>query len=388
MIDFRKIRDDYREELLTNILPFWTEHGFDSMNGGFFGVLGRNGELLSTDKGGWVHGRFTWILSEVYRSIDKNRKWYEYAEHAACFLRDRMRREDGRIYFEVTREGNPLIMRRYLFSEIFASIGFAGFYRITKNEEWLSLARSTLRVIDRLEGALPPKIDPGTRRIESHSSTMIRISLFQILRDADRENEELYSKNITSLIEKISTLFVDEKRQVLLENSGAEGPESRLVNPGHAIETVWFILEEARRNNDTALIQKVLPILDWSLEKGWDSEYGGLFSFIDADKKQPIEIEWDMKYWWPHTEALYACLLAYRLTGRTSYLSWFERIHDYTWTHFPDTDCGEWFGYLHRDCSPASTIKGNHYKGPFHIPRALMLVSKLAGELAAREDLL
>jgi N-acylglucosamine 2-epimerase len=84
-----------------------------------------------------------------------------------------------------------------------------------------------------------------------------------------------------------------------------------------------------------------------------------------------------MKLWWPHTEALYAFLLAYSITKDTKYAEWYERIHDWSFGHFEDKDYGEWFGYLHRDGTVSNTLKGSMWKGMFHLPRALLLNYKL-----------
>ena len=94
--------------------------------------------------------------------------------------------------------------------------------------------------------------------------------------------------------------------------------------------------------------------------------------FVDAEGKPNEQLEWDMKLWWPHTEALYAPLLAYHLTGDSFFAEWYERVHNWAFSHFPDTRHGEWFGYLHRDGSVASRLKGSQWKGPFHLPRALL----------------
>ena len=153
------------------------------------------------------------------------------------------------------------------------------------------------------------------------------------------------------------------------------------MNPGHAIETAWFVMEVARRRNDRKLIDTMAKALVISLERGWDAEFGGLLYFIDVEDKPSPYLEHEMKLWWPHCEGLYATLLAHHLTGRDEFADWFERIHAWTFGHFPDPEFGEWFGYLRRDGTPSSTLKGNMWKGPFHIPRALLLCHTLLTEM-------
>ncbi len=378
-----ELKEFYYKELINDVIPFWQNNSVDWEYGGFLDFLDREGKPLSTDKGGWVQGRAVWVFSTLYKEIEQKEEWLKVAENGVKFLRNHLRRaEDGRMFFEVTREGKPLVMRRYLFSEIFAAIGLAAYSEISGDKKALEEAKELYQMIETLPAKMEAKIDPETRQFRGHSMTMMLISLCQIMRQADPENTQKYNDKIDNQIDELFTYFVKPDLEALLETvepdgSMSEGPEGRCVNPGHAIETAWFILEEAQFRNDTKLIERTLPIIDWSLELGWDKKYGGIFSFVDVEGKQPAQIEWDMKYWWPHCESVYALLLSYNLTGKETYREWFEKLHDYTWKHFPDRENGEWFGYLRRDGSVQVDLKGNHYKGPFHIPRFLIKMYKL-----------
>ena len=156
----------------------------------------------------------------------------------------------------------------------------------------------------------------------------------------------------------------------------------RTINPGHCIETSWFIMEEARhRNWDKDLVQLALQILDWSWEWGWDKEYGGMINFRDCKNFPPQDYSQDMKFWWPQTEAIIATLYAYRATHDEKYLVMHKQISDWTYSHFPDKKFGEWYGYLHRDGTVAQPAKGNLFKGPFHIPRMMICSYMLCKEM-------
>lgn len=373
-----ELRAFYLRELVGDTIPFWLRNGIDHKEGGLLDFLDRQGRPLSTDKGGWIQGRFTWVLSrlvEAFGPDHANPEWLASARLCADFVRDKvLSGPGGRAFFELTREGRPLVLRRYLFSETFAIMGLAQFAKVTGERAWLDKALATLAVYEANRGNLPPKLDPATRRLRGHSDTMILINVFQVLRDCDPANADDYTSRIDARIEELFQYFVKPESRMLLETvnedgSIAEGSEGRCINPGHAIETAWFLMEEGRLRGDRSIVDRALPILEWSLEQGWDMESGGLFSFVDSDGRTPAQIEWDMKYWWPHCEATYACLLAWALTGEPRWERWFDVLHDYTWKHFPDPVYGEWFGYLRRDGTVANDVKGNHYKGAFHVPR-------------------
>lgn len=146
----------------------------------------------------------------------------------------------------------------------------------------------------------------------------------------------------------------------------------RVINPGHCIETSWFLLDVAEARHDDHLRQLALQILDWSWDWGWDKEFGGIINFRDCRNLPSQDYSQDMKFWWPQTEAIIANLYAYKLTGNEKYLKRHRQISEWTYAHFPDRQYGEWFGYLHRDGSVAQPAKGNIFKGPFHIPRMMI----------------
>jgi N-acylglucosamine 2-epimerase len=180
---------------------------------------------------------------------------------------------------------------------------------------------------------------------------------------------------IDDSIQEIERDFLKPDVACVLESVGPNGEfydtfEGRTVCPGHAIEAGWFILEEARvRNGDARLVALGTKIIDWSLKLGWDDEFGGIVYFRDARGLPSSEYPHDMKLWWPHNEAIIATLLAYQLTGEPRYVEWHTKVHDWAYAHFPDRVHGEWFGYLHRDGSVSTRLKGNMWKGPFHLPR-------------------
>lgn len=381
------LRNFYYRELTTDVIPFWLRHGVDRGMGGLYSFIDRDGFLLSTDKGGWAQGRAAWSFSAFCNHLEKRDEWLSAAKSCADFTRNKvLAGPEGRAYFELDRAGNPLVLRRYLFSEAFAIMGLAEYSRASGDISYLQSARQALATYDRFRGTLAPKIDPRLRPMRGHSDTMLMINVFQVLRDADPANAAVYTSRINQRIDELFRYFVKPEHKVLLETvaedgSMTEGCEGRCLNPGHAIETSWFLMAEARRSGDGVLLQKAIDILQWSLERGWDTRHGGIFSFLDLEGRQPAQIEWSMKYWWPQCEAAIATLMAYVYTGDRRWERWFETIHEYMFSHFPDRVHGEWFGYLQRDGTVANAAKANHYKVFFHIPRFMLTVIGLLDEL-------
>jgi len=387
-----ELRDLYRDTLLNDVLPFWMRHIKDEECGGYLHHVDADGTTVSTDKCFWVIGRTVWIYSTAYNKIEKKQEWLDFAAHGVDFIMKHGFDSDGRMFYTVLQDGTPLRKRRYLYTETFGVVALAEYGLATGDASMVEKARDLYRLIVKLNAepdeSMPPKFYPA-REMKAHAMPMIILAMTQALR---RNGEDpFYEDVIDHSINEVLTQFLHHDKKALFESVGMNGdllldvPEGRCINPGHALETAWFLLEEARRRNDPDLLARTLPIIDYSMEIGWDHEHGGILYFVDMEGLPPEQYEWDMKLWWVQLEAIYANLLAYHMTGDDKYWNWFEQINDYCFDHFPDHENGEWFGYLHRDGTVASTVKCNKWKAPFHLPRALLNGWKLMDEMLASQ---
>lgn len=377
----------YRRELLESVVPFWQDRSSDAQHGGFFTCFDRDGTLYDDSKYVWLQGRAVWMLSRLYREVEPRPQWLEAAGAGAEFIRDNCFDDSGRMYFAVTREGQRLTKPWSIFSECFAIIGFAEYARASGEEEYLHQAQELYWRT--LELSRTPDLDtlsyPEQTRPATHAVSMILLNVTQELRAASPDPR--YEGIIEEMLDRVLRLHCHPEQRALFENVAPDGslidsPDGRVINPGHAMESAWFILHEARQRDDAELRDRAVEVIGWSLDWGWDDEYGGMLYFLDSKGLPSPFLEWDMKLWWVHVETLYALLLAHDMTGREDLLDWFERVHEWAWSHFPDPDHGEWFGYLHRPGDPASSLKGSMWKGFYHLPRGLLLISQLLAEMA------
>lgn len=374
--DLHKLSESYLRDLLEDTLPFWIQHAVDEEYGGFIFNLNRDGTWMSTDKSIWIHGRFTWLLAHLYTTVKKEAEWLRLAKHGIDFLESYGFDQDGRMFFSVDRSGRPLRKRRYIFSECFMVVAYAAFGKASGENEWVQKAEQLFKKILfylNTPGILEPKINPSTRSSKSLAIPMILLTTAQNLREVSKD--PISQETIDTCIADISQNFLHHEFEAVLETVSPTGKfqdtfDGRLLNPGHAIEAAWFVLHEARcRKNDPQLRQLGLTMLDWSWAWGWDEEYGGITYFKDVKHLPPTEYWHDMKFWWPQNEAIIATLLAWRLSGEEKYAIWHNMIHDWAHQRFPDPEFGEWFGYFHRDGRLSTSLKGNMWKGPFHLPR-------------------
>ena len=393
MEKFKEYKDRFSDVLLNNFVPFWEKFSPDKIYGGFLCGFDRDGELFFEDKSVWQQGRSLWMFSKLYNEFGKKPQWLTIAESGYDFINKYCFDENYHMYFRVTRDGRPLVNRRYYFSEAFAIMGYVEFYIATERAEVKQRAINLFKKMYHYyttPNCFPPKVNPQTRSNRGHSIVMIMLNVCQYMKKID--DSPIYDKVIDDSIKKITTLFVKEDEKALFETVGPNGerlnsPEGRLINPGHSMETAWFLMTEAINRKDKELMRKAIKITEWSLELGWDKEKDGIFYFVDVENKPVLSLEWDMKLFWPHCEAMIALLYAYWFTKEEKYFEWFGKIAEYSFKHFSDDGHPEWFGHLHRDGTPISYIKGSDWKGPFHNVRAFMLISQMLDSIIANEEL-
>lgn len=379
--------ESYKKDLTENIMPFWMEYGLDRENGGVYTCVNRDGSLMDTTKSVWFQGRFAFICSFAYNNVEKNQEWLDAAKSTLEFIEKHCFDEQGHMYFSVTAEGKPLRKRRYVFSETFAAIAMSEYALATGDQHWAKRAIQVFEDTQRFlatPGFLPAKFEADVK-LQGHSIVMILINVGSCIRKV--VNDPKLTQQIDESIEKLKKYFIHPEFKCLLETVGENGEfidtnMTRTINPGHCIETSWFIMEEAKlRGWDKPMFDLALQVFDWSWNWGWDKQYGGIINFRDCKNLPSQDYSQDMKFWWPQCETIIASLYAYLGTGDEKYLYRHERISEWTYAHFPDAEYGEWYGYLHRDGTVAQPAKGNLYKGPFHIPRMMIKGYMLCQEI-------
>lgn len=380
----------YKSSLLDDVMPFWLAHSKDE-RGGYFTCLDRSGNVFDTDKFMWLQGRQIWMLSTLYNKVEPRGEWLDFAKHGADFLLKHGMDAEGNFYFSLNREGEPLVQPYNIFSDCFAALGLGALYTATQTDEYAEMARKTfLNIIKRRDNTKGKynKLYPGTRDLKGFSLPMILSNLsVELEHILDRQ---LVDQLIEDVIHEVMEVFYQEDSGLILENVYLNGSfcdsfEGRLVNPGHVLEAMWFIMDLAVRKNDQKLINKAVAIALQALDFGWDTEFGGILYFKDIKGHPPQQLEWDQKLWWVHIEAMICMAKAWHLTGNTQCKAWFEKLHTYTYDHFSDPDHGEWFGYLNRRGEVLLPLKGGKWKGCFHVPRGLLQLWKTMDAIVEKQ---
>jgi len=367
----------YLDNLIGDVIPFWEKHSIDRECGGYFTCLDTEGRVYDTDKFIWLQARQVWMFSMLYNRLERRSEWLEIAKHGAEFLKAHGMDSDGNWYFALERSGAPLVQPYNIFSDCFAAMAYSQYALASGDEEAKQIALRTYNnVLARQENpkGIYSKAFPGARPMRKFSLPMILCNLVLELDWMLSEDER--ERTIESALHEVMDDFYDRERGLIYEFIAPDGSHSdnfdgRLINPGHGLESMWFVMDVARRRGDSEMIEQAVDACLSTLDFGWDKEFGGIFYFMDSEGQPTQQLEWDQKLWWVHAEALVALAMGYSLTGKRECWEWYEKLHNYTWSHFPDPVHGEWFGYLDRRGDVLLKAKGGKWKGCFHVPRAL-----------------
>jgi N-acylglucosamine 2-epimerase len=393
-MEYKQLASQYKTALLEDVIPFWEQHSIDDELGGYFTCLDRDGSVFDTDKFVWLQARQVWTFAMLYNRLEPRPAWLQIARHGADFLLQHGMDEEGNWYFALDRVGNPLVQPYNIFADCFAAMALAqlALAEGVDTGSAADLARRTYENILKREAnpkGIYNKAVAGTRLLKSFALPMTLCNLTMEIKFLLPEG--IVDTQVDRAIHEVMEVFLDPETLLISEFVGPSGErvdsfDGRLINPGHTIEAMWFLMEVGQRRKDHSLIQRAVAVLLATLDFGWDDEYGGIFYFLDRLGYPPQQLEWDQKLWWVHLETLVALSLGHALTGEPACWDWYLRVHDYTWERFPDPRFGEWFGYLNRRGDVLLSLKGGKWKGCFHVPRALYHCWRMFEALAKHDQ--
>ncbi len=385
-MEFQELNSFYRNHLLNEVVPFWVEYAVDNEDGGINTCITNNGRIINREKYIWSQCRALWTFSALYNRIEKKDEWIEIAYGIYKYLKKYGRNMRGNWVYLVDENGIIREDAISIFTDGFALYGLTEFAKATGDREAEELVTKTYeKVIRRLNSSeqyLTYPL-PSKKGLKSHAIAMVfSYAFFELGRYL---GDESIIKEGLHYAEAIMNEFRDPSRKMLFEYTNKEAkridlPMERVIIPGHAIESMWFMIHIYQKVGNYTIINQAIECIRWHLELGWDYEYGGIFLSCDAERKDPWWPNWDTKPWWPMTEALYALLLSYEISSEEWCLDWYWKAHDYAFSHYPVKKYGEWRQKLDRRGRATDQRIGLPVKDPFHLPRALIMIIQLLKE--------
>ena len=417
----------YSQHLFQQILPFWLGRAVDEEYGGYYTCISNSGgRLLHTHKLMWSQGRFVWVWARLAGQFPQHPeapRYLEIARSGAEFLMRHALLPNGNCAFALDRQGNPILLDAQgnarqaepgedydtsTYADCFVVYGLSEFARVARE-------RAAFDFACRLFHSMLMRLDSG-RFITNPYPTPVgykQHGIPMILLETGRElalTADSFSATSTasaircrcrSWVREIMESHCQPEQGIILEFVGSDNePRADMlgtyINPGHTLESMWFVMHHARETGDDRLARQTLPLVRRACELGWDERYGGIVQFVHRDGGPPrgavpagqenssmvdkLRHDWDTKQEWVHSEALYALLLAGSYAREQWIDEWYWRVHDYTFATFPDPLPGmEWIGTRNRDGSPCDRVVHIPVKDPYHVPRSFMHIIRLLG---------
>ena len=272
------LKSEVKEELVTNILPFWMTKMIDSQNGGFYGRIDGSGRVHEdADKGCVLNARILWTFSSAYRIL-KNPEYLKTAERSKDYLLEYFfDKEFGGVYWLLDYKGNIIDGKKQIYAQAFAIYGLTEYYRITNDKTCLDKAIDLFMLIekqsydDKLDGyfeafsrewgnlddlRLSAKDANEKKTMNTHLHVLeAYTNLYRIWKD-DRLKKQLY-RLINVFTDKIINSHTFNLNMFFDENWN---DKTNFVSFGHNIESSWLIYEAALIFGDETLIKKVKRI--------------------------------------------------------------------------------------------------------------------------------
>ena len=381
----------YRNHLLNDVVSFWEHRTKDEESGGYITCFDRQGNVTDTNKYIWFQGRQLYMFSALYNMIERDEKWLKLAKWGRDFIVKHAYAGDGRWYYQLDREGRIQKGTISIYTDLFVLKALCEYAVACGSDEDMWLIRETYDTLERnihnpeFKAIFHGVWNPNYKR---HGIYMITLATAHVAKKV--LGEDRTRRLLDHCLEQILYVFAKDEYKTLFESVGLDGrvilePEGLVVNPGHTMESMWFVMEEALERNCQVTFDRALRILDWAFEQGIDHEFGGIYSYIDALGGAPLQTtwhvevgaSWDDKVWWVHSEVLYALALATVEKNSQLHFDRFMAIHDFTQKHFYDKEYGEWYAELFRNGTSKLMDKGTLWKACYHLPRALMKTSRV-----------
>lgn len=376
------LTEQYHNELMQNILPFWERHAFDPLYGGVFEALDERGAVLSTDKPVALQAQVVWAFAFAHRQLGQQKAWLDRAMETADFLMEKGRTPKGAWYQLLDRRGLPLEEAPDMEAGLHAVQALGQLFKATGEKTYVEIAQKSLSQLFRNRNTrLNKSLLHSTGR--NFKSLREFVLMGHVLLDSESYmDRKWYKKTLDGYMRELMNDFYDKRTDILLENVTTEGhfwdcPEGRLLVPGRVFEVAGLVMDIADRTRNRKLLNQMLDLTELTAQAAWDDAHGGFYYLMDVKSLPPVQVRWHHKLAWVHLEALQTLLKAHLLSARPVFLDIFEKTNAYLWEHFPDPVQGEWFGELTRDGQPFLRHKVTSEKGCYYVVRTLAGIARL-----------
>lgn len=392
------MRDEVKEELQKDIIPFW-KNLRDNDKGGYYGWLSYDLALdKKSEKGCILNSRITWFFSNAYTLL-KEESLLEEAKHGYEFLiKHCVDKEYGGIFWSLNYDGTPKDTTKHTYNQAFCIYALASYYEASKDREALELAFSLFHLIEEKCTDEVGYLEAFTRDFQPESNeklsengvladktmnTLLHVfeAYTELCRVAgalpDRKEEtdevrrrlawmmDLFADKIYNPAKHRQEVFFDKDYNTILD----------LHSYGHDIETAWLIDRGVEVLGEKAYEEKMSPITQALTAQIYRVAFDGHSLANECDRGVVNE----NRIWWVQAETVVGFLNGYEKTPehdeyREAALAEWEFIKAHVVDQRPGS---EWFWEVKADGTP---IEGRPivepWKCPYHNGRMCIEVMK------------
>jgi cellobiose epimerase len=380
------LRSEVRNELLNNILPFWSEKMIDDANGGFFGRIDGSGHVYKdADKGCVLNARILWTFSSAFRVL-KSPDYLKTANRSKDYLLNHFfDNENGGVYWLLDHKGQMKDGKKQIYAQAFAIYGLTEYFRVTGDKVCLERAIDLFHLIEKYsfdeklggyfeafnrEWGQLDDLRLSTKDANEKKTMNTHLHVLEAYTNLYRIwKNEFLKKQLYTLI----GVFIDKIVNNVTYNLNMFFDEewndkTDLVSYGHNIESSWLIYEAASVLGDEAVTEKVknicVKIADTS-KKGIMSDGSMIYEkFFNSDHTDTD------RHWWVQAETVVGFLNAYYMSGITEYQERSLAAWRFIKENIIDRKNGEWYWSVNENMSAnLKEDKAGFWKCPYHNSR-------------------
>jgi N-acylglucosamine 2-epimerase len=352
-----ELRNDYRDRIFNQYLPFWEKGGVDNIFGGFMCELRDDGTVENDEKYIWYQGRGIWVYSFLHNNFGKGKNFLETANKSRDFLVNRMYLGKGKWLSSVNRQGNPVPTTvgqgsvKDIYGPLFAAAGFIELFKATGNESDLDIAKTTIWSAvkayenENYEGIAVPYTDVKGLRTQGHSFVILWILTNLLSFYSDEWLRELQEEHINHIMNHFWNPEYGIVNEYLFHDYSRITACKSIMAPGHSLEALWMVMHEAIRRNDGKLFETAKNRIRRLIEMNWDYVFEGMATeefIVFTSGGKCLGPAFDLKAMWAQTELLIATLSILEFTGETWSKEWYERGRNYCLKTMANTGTGVW----------------------------------------------
>jgi cellobiose epimerase len=390
-----QMKNEVSANLTRNLLPFWSTKMADYKNGGYFGHITADDQVLpKEDKGGILNARILWTYSSAYR-IFKDTAYLHMATRSKDYIMAHfIDKKHGGVYRSVKATGEPSDTRKQIYTQSFFIYGLAEYYRATGDTEALAAAKDIFNMVEKYaldrqsDGyfevysrdwkRIPDKLI-GESTIYDEKTMNTHLHLMEAYTNLYRVwPDNSVGVRLEALVEIFLDKIIDTKTSHLICFMDEDWKKNSAVDSyGHDIESSWLLTEAAGLLDDPRLLSRVknvsIKIADAAAE-GLNRD--GSLNYEKNLSNGHVSTE---RSWWVQSECIVGYLNTYELTGNEKYLDNAINCWNYTKNHFVDKKNGGWFSSV-SESGVAGGEKGGFWVCPYHNGRMCMeVVERVSG---------